>query len=182
MSERYAFLWKTSRVEISHRAYLDKELEDFCFREPFIAYFKNKKNKKQFYVVNYHSRKYNDRPEEEIIHFLEYPQRLNSDCILIAGDFNLNEKHEVWEPFYRRGFTSALKNERTTLKVKCKNEDYRSHAIDNIYFHKGIISLNAGSVDIVKECGNLQRAREISDHLPVFMEFKIQDNGDFKDY
>lgn len=181
MSERYAYLWKTSRVEIIHKAYLDKELEDFCYREPFIASFKSKKNGKKFVVVNYHSRKYNDRPEEEIIHFLEYPQKFKTERILIAGDFNLSETHEVWKPFYRRGFNSALQNERTTLKMNCNNGDYRSHPIDNIYFHKGISFHNSGSVDIVKECGNLNRAREISDHLPVFMQFKINDADDFQD-
>ena len=108
MSERYAFLWKTSRVSIVHRAYLDKELENLCYREPFVAAFKAKGKTEPFYVVNYHSRKYNDRPEEEIIHFINYPKRLDSDRILIAGDFNLNEKHTVWKPLYRKGFKSAL--------------------------------------------------------------------------
>src|SRR5690554_2699648 len=39
MSERYAFLWKTSKVNIVHRAYLDEDLEELCYREPFIAKF-----------------------------------------------------------------------------------------------------------------------------------------------
>src|SRR5690554_6319301 len=55
MSERYAFLWKTSRVSIVHRAYLDEELEDLCYREPFVAKFKPKGKTEPFYVVNYHS-------------------------------------------------------------------------------------------------------------------------------
>src|SRR5690606_24164630 len=121
--------------------------------------FKKKGDSSPFYVVNYHSRKYTDRPEEEIIHFLDYRERLNSDRILIAGDFNLNEKHEVWKPFYRRGFINALNNQRTTLKMKCKDDDYLSHPIDNIYFLPGIIMVNAGSVDIVENCDNLERAR-----------------------
>ena len=179
ISERYAFLWKTSKVSLIHRAYLDKELEDLCYREPFVASFKTKGKGEPFYVVNYHSRKYNDKPEEEIIHFLDYRERLKSNRILIAGDFNLNEKHEVWEPFYRRGYKSALKNQRTTLKVKCKNGDYLSHPIDNIYFTTGITFIQGGSVDFIGTCENLKRAREISDHLPVYMEFKINDNDDF---
>ena len=178
ISERYAFLWKTSKVSLIHRAYLDKELEDLCYREPFIATFKKKGSSEPFYVVNYHSRKYNDRPEEEIIHFLDYRERLKSNRILIAGDFNLNEEHEVWEPFYRRGYKSALKNQRTTLKVKCKNGDYLSHPIDNIYFTPGIEMVQAGSIDFIGTCENLKRAREISDHLPVYMEFKINENDD----
>lgn len=179
ISERYAFLWKTSKVSLIHRAYLDKDLEDLCYREPFVAAFKAKGKSEPFYVVNYHSRKYDDRPEEEIIHFIDFPERLNSNRILIAGDFNLSEKHEVWRPFYRKGFKNALDNQRTTLKMKCNNDDYLSHPIDNIYFTPGIDMIRAKSVDFVKTCDNLIRAREISDHLPVYMEFKFTDNDDF---
>lgn len=176
ISERYAFLWKTSKVNIIHRAYLDQEMEDHCFREPYIAEFKKKGNFDPFYIVNYHSRKYNDKPEEEIIHFIDYPERLQSNQILISGDFNLSEKHIVWKSFYKRGFKSALRDQRTTLKWKCKNGDYLSHPIDNIYFTPGITSVRAGSIDFVKRCENLKRAREISDHLPIFMEFTLSEN------
>lgn len=179
ISERYAFLWKTSKVSLIHRAYLDTELEDLCFREPFVAAFKTKGQSQPFYVVNYHSRKYNDRPEEEIIHFINYPKRLDSNKILIAGDFNLSEKHAVWKPFYKNGFKNAIQNQRTTLKMKCKDGDYLSHPIDNIYFTPGIEMNKASSVDFVKSCENLERARRISDHLPVYIEFKINENDDF---
>lgn len=173
MSERYAFLWKTSKVSLIHRAYLDAELEDLCYREPFIASFKLKGKNEPFYVVNYHSRKHNDKPEEEIVHFIDYPERLDSNRIFIAGDFNLNDKHAVWKPFYNKGFKSAVQNQPTTLKMKCKDGDYLNHPIDNVYFASGIKRINAGSIDFVVTCDNLKHARKISDHLPVYIEFKI---------
>lgn len=173
ISERYAFLWKTSKLNLVYKAYLDKELETIFFREPFIATFKIKGETIPFYVVNYHSRKYYDKPEEEIIHFLDYRRRLKSDRIIIAGDFNLDENHQVWKPFYRNGFRCALKETPTTLKMKCKNGNYTNHAIDNIYFDSGIKLLQSGSVDFVGSCQELEKARGISDHLPVFMEFKV---------
>ena len=179
ISERYAFLWKTSRVSLIHRAYLDKELEDLCYREPFVAAFKAKGKTEPFYVVNYHSRKYSDKPEEEIIHFINYQERFNSDRILIAGDFNLHEKHEVWRPFYQKGFKNALDNQRTTLKRHCNDDNYLNHPIDNIYFLPGVSLVRAESIDFVKHCDNLIRAREISDHLPVYIEFKFSIDEDF---
>jgi|GEM_PF-622827 endonuclease/exonuclease/phosphatase family metal-dependent hydrolase len=181
-SERYAFLWKTSKINIVHRAFLDTDLEDLCFREPFVAAFKTKKDSELFYVVNYHSRKYNDKPEEEILHFIDYPKRLDSNRIIIAGDFNLSETHEVWKPFYQKGSRSALQATRTTLKWNCKNGDYLSHPIDNFYFTSGITSNYSGSIDIVGHCDNLKRVREISDHLPVFMKFKISGNDNAEVY
>jgi len=179
MSERYAFLWKTSRISIVHRAFLDKELEELCYREPYVAAFRTKGNSELFYLVNYHSRKHNDKPEEEIVHLIDYPERLGSNRVIIAGDFNLSEAHAVWKPFYQKGFKSALKATRTTLKWNCNNGDYLSHPIDNFYFTSAIINVKSGSIDIVGRCDNLKRAREISDHLPVYMEFYLAENRDF---
>ncbi|RYM34802.1 endonuclease [Brumimicrobium glaciale] len=172
ISERYAYVWKTSKVSIVHRAYLDSELENLCYREPFIAEFKAKGSSESFHIINCHSRKHNDKPEEEIIHFIDYQERLNSNKILIAGDFNLSEKHAIWKPFYRKGYQSALLNQRTTLKTKCNNGNYLSHPIDNVYFTSGIKMINSGSIDFIKDCQNLERARELSDHLPIFIQFK----------
>lgn len=177
ISERYAFMWKTSKVSIVHRAYLDEELEEVCNREPYIAAFKRKRDSEPFFVVNFHSRRYNDRPEEEITHFLDYPKRLNSNRIIIAGDFNLDENHHVWQPFYRNGFKSALQNTPTTLKTKCKEGNYLNHSIDNIYYTAGIKRFQSASVDFVNTCDELEKARGISDHLPVYMEFNFIENA-----
>jgi deoxyribonuclease-1-like protein len=189
MSERYAFIWKTSKVSLVTKAFLDKELEQKCIREPYIAKFKLKKGSEPyiakfklkkgsepFYVVNFHSRKHDDHLEEEIIFFNEYPERLNSKRILIAGDFNLNEEHNVWSSLYQQGYKSALMRSKTTLKRKCKGGDYLSHDIDNIYYSKGLKFFNSGVIDYVEKCQNLKASRSISDHLPVFMEFTINDN------
>lgn len=174
ISERYAFLWKTSKVSLQHRAYLDKELEEICYREPYIAKFKTKKGAEDFYVINYHSRKYYDKPEEEIIHFIDYPNRLETKNILIAGDFNLDENHAVWKPLYHKGFTNSLYQQPTTLKMKCKEGNYINHAIDNIYFLPGIERLNAETIDFVQKCKYLELARGISDHLPIYIEFNLK--------
>jgi endonuclease/exonuclease/phosphatase family metal-dependent hydrolase len=176
MSERYAFIWKTSKVKMLTRAYLDKELEDYCIREPFIGKFQSKRNSAPFYVVNFHSRTHSDKPELEIIYFQNYQKRLQTDNILIVGDFNLSENHNVWDSLYQQGYKSALKNSKTTLKQKCKRGDYLSHAIDNVYYSKGVKFSNAGVIDYLETCENLKAARMISDHLPVFLEFSITDN------
>lgn len=173
ISERYAFFWKPSRVTMVGRAKLDKELEDKFFREPFVGKFRIKGDTTSFYVANYHSRKYSDKPEEEIIHLLDYPVRFKSDNLIIAGDFNTDEKNPVWMHFYQKGFKNALSNTPTTLKHSCKLENYRNHPIDNFYFSKGINKINADAIDFVMHCDSLPAARGISDHLPVYMEFGL---------
>jgi deoxyribonuclease-1-like protein len=177
MSERYAFIWKKSKLKLLEKPFLDEKLKDTIYREPYIGKFKLKKDLNNFYVINYHSRKYNDNPEEEIIFFDKYPKRLKSNNILIAGDFNLNEKHSVWNSLYELGFKSAIQDSPTTLKTKCKNGIYLNHSIDNIYFdNKNISTINSGRVDFVMHCDNLEQARFLSDHLPVFLEFNIKNN------
>ena len=174
ISERYAFLWKTSKVKLINKPYLDKELEVLCNREPYIARFQVKSGEETFSVINYHSRKHEDHPEDEIIHFKEYPNRLKSDRLFIVGDFNLNEEHKVWNPLYKLGFQPSLKNTPTTLKIKCRYDSYLNHSIDNIYYNTSNIELiNAGRIDFVHDCGNLKNARHLSDHLPVFLECSL---------
>ena len=173
LSERYAFLWKPSKVQMLHRAHLDKELEDLFFREPFIGEFRMKGQDSSFYAVNYHSRKYTDKPEEEIIHFIDYPERFGTDRIILAGDFNLSETHEVWKPLSRKGFSPALHNAPSTLKQKCKEDEYLNHGIDNFYSLPGIAPVAASRLDFVGNCENLIHARGISDHLPILMKFRL---------
>ncbi|WP_417238760.1 endonuclease/exonuclease/phosphatase family protein [Bizionia sp.] len=176
MSERYAFLWKTSKIDIIGSAYLDKALETKVYREPYIGKFKLKKANKEFYVINFHSRKHDDQPELEIQYFKDYLNRLNSNNIIIAGDFNLNENHPVWNDLYQQGFKAALKNKKTTLKRSCKSKGYLSHAIDNMYVSSGFSVVNSGVIDYIETCNNLEAARKISDHLPVFFQGHMNPN------
>lgn len=140
-----------------------------------MAKFEVKKNKIAVYFINIHERVYNKKPEMEIAHFKKYPKRLKTDNIIVLGDFNLNEKHNVWNPLYKMGFKSAIKNTATTLKRKCKNGNYLNHAFDNIYHntHK-MKAVNSGVIDFVSDCNNLLKARLISDHLPVFLQIRFQ--------
>ncbi|MGG5487608.1 endonuclease/exonuclease/phosphatase family protein [Gaetbulibacter sp. PBL-D1] len=175
MSERYAYIWKTSRLDIVGSPYLDSKLASKIIREPFISKFKLKSKNIAFYIVNFHSRKHNDQPEIEIEHFQYYLDRLSTQKLIIAGDFNLSEKHKVWNGLYKQGFKSALNDSKTTLKQKCKKNKYLSHEIDNVYFSKDIKFLKSGVIDYVETCANLKAARLISDHLPVFLEFTINE-------
>jgi endonuclease/exonuclease/phosphatase family metal-dependent hydrolase len=173
MSERYAYIWKTSKLDIVGRPYLDDVLASEIIREPFIANFKLKSNNEAFVMVNFHSRKFNDNPEMEIKHFSNYLERLNTDKLLIVGDFNLKENHNVWDALYKQGFKSAESEQKTTLKRKCPKGRYLSHAIDNIYYSKSLNYSSSGVVDYITKCDNLKSARLISDHIPVYLEFTI---------
>lgn len=63
--------------------------------------------------------------------------------------------------------------------MTCGTGNHLNHPIDNIYSMPDITPIHASSLDFVQACDNLERAREISDHLPVYLEFKIEDKNEF---
>ncbi|MEL6652814.1 MAG: endonuclease/exonuclease/phosphatase family protein, partial [Bacteroidota bacterium] len=172
-SERYAYLWQSAKLRLQGSPYLDRALAAYCYREPYIASFRLKNLTEPIFLVNFHSRKHDDQPEEEIQYFRQYPDRLDSKNVFIAGDFNLTDSHPVWEPLKANAFLPVISEAPTTLKQKCKQGNYLNYAIDNIFYHQPSFELlTAGRVDFVQTCENLTAARGISDHLPVFAEFE----------
>ena len=172
ISERYAYLWKTSRLRAINRPRLDTKLAQQCDREPYLGYFEVKKSGQRFHLVNFHARRYDQQPELEIQHFTAYLDRFEGSAFIIMGDFNLDEAHPVWEPFYQRGFNAALFQMPTTLKRKCNRQgEYFNYAIDNIYFPTQYFQKqNSGRIDIAGGCDQVEAARSLSDHVPVFLE------------
>lgn len=171
-SERYAFLWKTSVLEVIKRPHLDSLLAEQIIREPYIGRFRQRSNKKEFLVVNYHSRRFDQHPEEEVKYFYSYPRRFDVP-VIIAGDFNMSEDHTVFYGFYKLGYVPALLHQKTTLKQSVINGAYLNHAIDNIYLPPGICLEYGTTIDFVKKCTSLDSARMISDHLAVYCRISL---------
>lgn len=171
-SERYAFLWKTSALEVIKRPHLDSLLADQVIREPYIGRFRQRSTKKEFIVVNYHSRKFDQYPEEEVNYFYSYPKRFNVP-VIIVGDFNMSEDNSVFGGLYQQGYIPVLLRQKTTLKESVSNGSYLNHAIDNIYLPEGLCLEFGTPIDFVKKCTSLASARMISDHLPVFCRFSF---------
>ncbi|MEC7264828.1 MAG: endonuclease/exonuclease/phosphatase family protein [Bacteroidota bacterium] len=170
-TERYAFIWKTHLIKIKNRGWLISELESFIDREPFLLHFYM--DGKQFTVVDYHSRPYNKNPESEIKALSKYVLDSIKTPVLIAGDFNVEEKMPVFNTLKKSGFRTAISNQKTTLKWSCERDDYLNYAIDNIFYSKDIHKVEGGVIDFVRFCEELEKARKLSDHLPVFLRFKI---------
>lgn len=171
--ERYAFIWKPGKVSLVGRPWLDKENATTIYREPYLARFEIGEH--SILIANYHSRSHDERPEREIECFYKYPERFPDDKILIAGDFNAYTNNSVFNYLRAIGFIPHLKDQRTTLKGKCKgNGRYLNHPIDFIIYdwHKFKL-LKAGCIDFVKNCKNLEKARKLSDHLPVWGIFEV---------
>tara|TARA_R110002167_G_scaffold247308_5_gene452902 strand:+ start:3675 stop:4487 length:813 start_codon:yes stop_codon:yes gene_type:complete len=173
VTERYAFIWKTSRFNIKQRGKLISELDSLVDREPFLMDFYLEG--KAFTLIDFHSRPHDKNPEAEIAAITNYLiEDLRGIPVLLVGDFNVNEQEPIFDALKHKGFTAAIFNQKTTLKYVCEGNDYLNYAIDNIFYSKGIIKTESNAIDFVRLCENLEAARTLSDHLPVFMEFTME--------
>ena len=142
-------------------------------REPFYLDFYLGDQK--FSILNFHSRPHNKYPEEEIKHISRFLQQNDfNHPIILAGDFNLDESDAVFDDLKATGFNVAITNTKTTLKRSC-SDDYLSYAIDNIFYSSILKLTTSGSLDYVKSCEHLEEARKLSDHLPIYAAFEMQD-------
>ncbi|PQJ33204.1 endonuclease [Nonlabens arenilitoris] len=170
-TEKYAFLWKTSKLKVVEKGVLVTELDSCVYREPYRMRFEA--NGKIFTVLNYHSRKYSEQPEIEINCLSDYMLNHKDENIILAGDFNLPISHRVFNTFKENNFKACLNGDKTTLKQSCDNHTYLNHAVDNIIYDSIKTKLiDCGSIDFVQSCDQLYDMRMLSDHLPVYMKFQ----------
>jgi endonuclease/exonuclease/phosphatase family metal-dependent hydrolase len=173
VTERYAFIWKTKNIKIKNRGELITDLDTLVDREPFYLDFYIKGQK--LTILNFHSRPHDKNPESEILAITNFLRTSQSrQAIILAGDFNVDQKEPVFEGIKALGYTAAITNQRTTLKRSCDGANYLNYAIDNIFYSKNISKVEASAIDFVGVCDNLESARTLSDHLPVFFEFSLQ--------
>ncbi|WP_298501795.1 endonuclease/exonuclease/phosphatase family protein [uncultured Maribacter sp.] len=171
VAERYAFVWKTKHIKIKNRGRLIKELEKEIDREPFLLDFYI--NGKKLSVLNFHSRPFNKNPQSEITALTNYCIKTFKSPLILAGDFNVNEKDVVFNSLKNSGYAPAVLGKKTTLKKACNKNNYLNHAIDNIFYSKNIIKTESSVIDFVSFCENLTNARKLSDHLPVYLNFSV---------
>lgn len=172
VTERYAVVWKTKHIKIKNRGKLIRELDTLVDREPFLIDFYM--TDKKLTLINFHSRPYDKNPEAEIEALSQYIIDSDYRSLILAGDFNVNEAESVFDTFKTKGFTAAITNQKTTLKKACDGFEYRNHAIDNVFYSSSLLKTESGVLDFVRACDNLEKARKLSDHLPVFLKFQLQ--------
>jgi endonuclease/exonuclease/phosphatase family metal-dependent hydrolase len=170
-TERYAFLWKTGKVKKIGKAWLEKKYEQEIDREPFFCTF-NYKNK-AITIVNFHAITKSKQPEKEIKYFKFLPEEYPTLNLLFVGDFNCPQSHTVFNPLKKMGYESVFKNQRTTLKRACKEKNCLASEFDNIFYKPSLIYiLKKEVVPFYKDFETLTLARNISDHMPVYVAFE----------
>ena len=170
--ERYAFLWKTSKIKKIGKAWLEKKYHLEIDREPYFCTFEYEN--KQFTLANFHAITKNRQPETEIKFFKFLPGEYPNLNLIFVGDFNCPQSHTVFNPLRKMGYQSILKNQKTSLKKECKNGNCLASEFDNMFYNTSKIKIkNVEVIPFYKIFNSLKEARTISDHIPIWMEFSL---------
>lgn len=169
-TERYAFLWRTERVRLDGLCSLNAGLAEPLDREPFLCRFAT--GARSVLVASFHAVPESKDPAREnaLLARLdaEYPQ----DDLVIVGDFNLPARHSAFDGLRARGFAEALGDALTTLKaVRSPSGEHLANPYDHVFYEPATLRPHrAGVLDFSGRFGDLRDARNVSDHLPVFVE------------
>lgn len=168
--EKYALLWKTSRLKRRGRGNLLKELDSQIYREPFLMNLYS--NNRKISILSFHARP-KKAAVKEVQVLAEY--LINEEKIVVVGDFNLKYDHGSFEPFRSRFFNSVISDEKTTIKKGCKKGDYMHNSYDNIIYPWDFDVYNSGRIDYIKSCDKVKSANTLSDHLPIMIQFRLSE-------
>jgi len=170
-TERYAFIWNKKTVTHLGAAWLDHDYALEIDREPYFGTFL--KDGLTFTVVNFHAKTKAKQPETDIKYFKFFPALYPKLNLIFCGDFNCPQSHTVFNPLKAIGFKPVFVGQKTTLRSKCLQNDCLASEFDNIFYHPSKITfIKSGVIHFYKIFPSMEKARMISDHVPIFMTFK----------
>lgn len=168
-SERYAYLYKKSRVTLESTG-LEKSLDTLINREPFRGVFLF--NKKQYYIFTLHLVPTNKNPELEVEKLSIIPKNYKNKNIIICGDFNLSSSDKSYNGL-RSTMVDVLKKTKTSLKMKPdQNGEVLNAEYDNFWVSNNTIHKEGQVLLFYKDFKTLSLARKVSDHCPIFLKIK----------
>lgn len=171
-NERYAFIWKSNKLKNIGEAWLEQKYHQEIEREPYFARFRA--GKKTFTLSSFHAVPKAKQPETEIKYFKFIPDIYPDDTLIFCGDFNLPQSHSVFSPLRTMGYVPAMVKQKTSLRQKCINGDCLASEYDNFFFPQSKVKLlKSGIVHFYTNFDDINDARKLSDHVPVYMEFTL---------
>jgi len=170
-TEKYAFLWKPSRLRLMGRAWLEASLADSLDREPYLARFEHRKSGHTLLVASLHAIPTSKDPEREIALLDRLHWQYETDHVVIVGDFNLDEDDSAFNELRGLGYASVLDDQPTSLRRTRRDgpAGHLANEYDNIFYETAPFGTTRGGVlDFTTRFSSLKEARSLSDHLPVY--------------
>ena len=170
--ERYAFIWKSTRVRRIKDPWLDQNYEKEIDREPFFMTFEVQGI--ELTLVNFHAITKARNPETEVKYFKHFVSKYPSANLIFCGDFNLPESHSVFNPLKDMGFRPAFEGQKTSLRQKCVVNDCLASEFDNVFYHNTTLKVISRAVNhFYASFASMEEALKISDHIPIVVEFTL---------
>jgi endonuclease/exonuclease/phosphatase family metal-dependent hydrolase len=172
-SEHYAFLWKNKKVKRQGDPWLEVKYNMEIEREPYFITFKV--GEKIFTLVTFHAIPKSKQPETEVKYLKFFPAEYPGLKLIFCGDFNLPQSHSVFNPLKSMGYMPVLQGQKTSLRDRCLADGCLANELDNIFLKDSEFELiDKGVIHFYKSFSSLDEARKISDHIPVYVKFKIK--------
>lgn len=168
-SERYAYLFKKSRVKLKEKPQLESSLSDKLNREPFKAIFVFKGN--EYYFFNLHLVPTEKKPEIEAGYLSSLGQTYVGKKIIFMGDLNLSQSNPGFNGV-KKWSKPLLIGKKTSLKMKDDGNGYLNQEYDNFFITTNITSKTSDVILFFKDFPTLRQARRVSDHCPIFCQIK----------
>ncbi len=166
-SERYAYLYKRSRVKLKESG-LEKSLQDSINREPFRGVFIFKGS--EYYLFNLHLVPTDKHPEVEAKRLYTLGDRYKEKKIVFMGDLNLSQSDPGFNPV-KKWSKPTLIGKKTSLKMKDDGQKLNME-YDNFFISNGIILKESNVIYFFNDFKDLKSARKISDHCPIYCIIK----------
>ncbi|MDM1363232.1 endonuclease/exonuclease/phosphatase family protein [Myroides marinus] len=167
-SERYAYMWKTSKVKLKGKPFLEPTYVEEIEREPYMATFIYKG--KELTISSIHTLPTKHQPETEIKYLKFFPEVYPEHNLIFLGDFNLTEQHSVFNPLKKLGYVPSFTEQKSSLKQKCIKGDCLASEYDNIFYHTDKNELvKAKPILFFEDFEDITIARRISDHIPLMI-------------
>ena len=168
-SERYAYLYKKSRVKLKESG-LEKTLQDKINREPFRAVFVFKKN--EYYLFNLHLVPTDKNPAVEAAHLASLGETYKGKRIIFMGDLNLSQASPGFDGV-KKWAKPTLIGKKTSLKMKEGEAGEKLNMeYDNFFISSNIILKSSDVINFFSEFKELKTARKVSDHCPIYCIIK----------
>jgi len=178
--EQYVYLFDTSRIQIARRGvYTIIDRQDLLHREPLVARFRVRGPPPEeaftFTLVDIHTDPDETRTELDALDDVVRTVRRNGgneDDVILLGDLNVDEQH--------LGELGQMPNMKWVIEGEPTNT-LGTKSYDNILFDN-ISTLEYtgrhGVLDLMSEYDlTMDEAIEISDHLPVWAEFRVREGA-----
>ncbi len=176
--EQFAYIFDTRRIEVDrYQLYTVQDPQDVIHREPLVGWFRvrgpDPKRAFTFTLINVHTDPDEAKSEVAALHSLFDEVRNDGrgeDDVIMLGDFNADSNTIL-----------SLGSSTVTASVNKKTNTRGTKEYDNILFDERAteeFSGRSGVYDFLREFNlTIDEALQISDHLPVWAEFNVQEGG-----